>query len=138
MTTRNLSKSLVSALALTLLAGGAMAQSRTAIPATWANEQEPVFVSTVSRAQVLAEAQAARESGAVNPFDSLAYLSPAVAPSTAVASVRDGVGALTRQQVRAETDAARRSGEINPFDSLAYINRQEFSSHVAHPVVAQK
>jgi len=122
----------VAAIAFSFVASAASAGQE--IPATWANEQVQPFVSTVTRAQVLAELQAARQTGEVNAFDTLAYHQPKSAEqgSTAVAQVREGAGnvaaatgtrtegALTRAQVRAELDAARRSGELNPFDTLAY------------------
>lgn len=131
----------IAAAALSLSGLAAFAQD--AIPPTWANEQTQPFVSTVSRAQVRAELDAARSNGSLNTFDNLAYMhpqGPGVTLAPVLAQVRDGAqrvaaaqagSGLTRAQVRAELEAARRSGELNPFDNLAYM-----SAHPARAVVA--
>jgi hypothetical protein len=139
------------ALAFSFVAGAAHAQD--AIPATWANEQVKPFVSTVSRAQVLAELQAARQSGEVNAFDTLAYhqnKAGVANVSTALAQVREGAanvatttgaktdGGLTRAQVRAELEAARRSGELNPFDNLSDLQPVAHRAVVAPAAVASR
>ena len=147
--TRNL-KTLVSAAALTLIGSAALAQN---VPPTWANEQIKPFVSTVSRAQVLAEVQAARQAGTLNPYDEMAYSQPQThtgSLSTVLAQVRQGAdraaatakatqpeGALTRQEVRAELEAARRSGELNPFDGEAYAYRNTAKFSTAPAALAQ-
>jgi len=147
------SSTLVAALTLSLIGGAAFAQSSRNVPPTWANEQTPTFVSTVTRAQVLAELQAARQSGDLNTFDNLAYMQPKAvgAPASPVlAQVHEGAqrvaatarsqstdGALTREQVRAELDAARNSGELNPFDNLAYRQGDTAARVVAPAALAR-
>ena len=99
------------------------------IPPTWANEAMLAPVSGVSRAEVRADLEAARRSGALNAFDSLADLSPRQDVSQrllwrvrADAQRLSLTPGLTRAEVRAELDAARRSGELNPFDPLADLS----------------
>ena len=132
------------AAALTVVAGASFAQSSRNIPPSWANEQAQPFTSTVTRAQVQAELAAARNSGEINQFDSLAYLSEthqANPVAAIVATVRDGAtkvaatqaGGVTRDQVKAELAAARASGELNPFDNLAYMNRNAGTRAVVAP-----
>ena len=76
-----------------------------------------------------ADLDAARRSGALNAFDSLADLSPRQDVSQrllwrvrADAQRLSLTPGLTRAEVRAELDAARRSGELNPFDPLADLS----------------
>ena len=141
----------VAALAFSFVAGAAHAQD--AIPATWANEPVKPFVSTVTRAQVQAELQAARQNGEVNAFDTLAYhqnKAGVASVSTALAQVREGAanvaaatgakadGALTRAQVRAELDAARRAGELNQFDSLSDVQPFAHRAVAAPAAVASR
>jgi len=143
-------KNVFSLLALSLIAGAAAASDE--LPLTWANEQAKPFVSTVTRAQVVADMQAARQGGELNAFDNLAYMQPkaAGAPlSPVMAELRDGVqrvtiaaklanpeGSRSREEVRAELDAARRSGEMNPFDNLAYMQPQQNRIFVAPAALA--
>ena len=119
---------IVSALALTLIAGTAGAQEAT--PATWANEQTPsATASATTREAVRADIVAARQAGLLNPFDTdVQARAPINGSATALAkapSVAQPVAAakagLTRADVRAELEAARRSGELNAFDNLAYL-----------------
>lgn len=129
---------IASALVLSLIGAAASAQST---PVEWnydaQSQAQPAAVSTLSRAQVRAEVEAALRNHEINSFDSLAYMQPAAQAhpvSAILALVHQGksqvaatttgsptAGSPTRQQVRAELDAARRSGELNPFDSLAYM-----------------
>jgi len=120
------------ALAFSFVAGAAHAQD--AIPATWANEQVKPFVSTVSRAQVLAELQAARQSGEVNALAQVREGAANVATTTGAKTD----GGLTRAQVRAELDAARRSGELNPFDNLSDLQPVAHRAVVAPAAVASR
>lgn len=114
-------------LALLASAGASFAANHSSnIPPTWANEAMRAPVSTVSRAEVLADVQAARRSGALNAFDPLADLGPRADTSQrllwrvrADAQRLSLAPGLTRAEVRAELDAARRSGELNPFDPLS-------------------
>jgi hypothetical protein len=147
--TRNL-KTLVSAAALTLIGTAALAQN---VPPTWANEQIKPFTSTVTRAQVLAEVQAARQAGTLNAYDEMAYSQPKADHGslvTVLAQVRQGAdraaatatasqpeGALSREQVRAELEAARRSGELNPFDSEGYARQASAKVYAAPAALAQ-
>jgi DNA-binding transcriptional regulator YdaS (Cro superfamily) len=143
---------LLAALALSVLAGAASAGDN--LPLTWANEAAKPVTSTVTREQVRAELDAARQNGQINVFDNLAYMQPTQSTQAAhpvLAQVREGAanvaaatqakseGGLTRAQVRAELEAARRSGELNPFDNLAYLQPQQAkAARVAPAAVATK
>lgn len=145
----NRTATLFAAAAITVLSNAAMAQD--AIPATWANEIAKPVTSTVSRAQVRAELEAARQAGQLNPFDGdvHARVNAPVSLPTMLARTQQGVervaamghsasaNGLTREQVRAETIAARKSGEINTFDNLAYLNAPTKRIQVAPATLAQ-
>lgn len=96
------------AAALTVAAGASFAQSAT---------------TPVTREQVRAELEAARRSGALNPFDSEAALQTRMTTQA------------SREQVRNEVVTARRAGEVNPFDSEAALQAKAPSAPMS-PVVA--
>jgi DNA-binding transcriptional regulator YdaS (Cro superfamily) len=146
----NRTATLFAAAAITVLSNAALAQD--AIPATWANEVAKPVTSTVSRAEVRAEMEAARQAGLLNPFDSdlnVRVNAPFSAP-TLLARTQQGAdrvaalsrnaaatSELSREQVRAEVIAAHKSGEINTFDNLAYLSAPAKSVRVAPAALAQ-
>ncbi|TDM05818.1 MAG: hypothetical protein C4K60_14025 [Ideonella sp. MAG2] len=137
------------AAAITVLSHAAMAQD--AIPATWANEVATPVTSTVSRAEVRAALEVARQTGQLNPFDSDVHVrvnAPVQAP-TMLARTQQGAervaalarqpagSGLTREQVRAEFLAARQAGQINSFDNLADLNAPVKAIRTAPATLAQ-
>lgn len=145
----NRTTTLFAATAIAVLSNAAMAQD--AIPATWANEVAKPVTSTVSRAEVRADMEAARQSGQLNPFDSdvHARVNATVQAPTMLARTQQGAervaalgrqasaSGLSREQVRAEFMAARKAGEINTFDNLADLNTSTKSIRVAPRALAQ-
>lgn len=145
----NRTATLIAAAAIAVLSNAALAQD--AIPATWANEVAKPVTSTVSRAEVRADMEAARQSGQLNPFDSdvHARVNATVQMPTMLARTQQGAervatlsrpstaSGLSREQVRAEFVAARKAGEINTFDNLADLNTSAKSIRVAPAALAQ-
>lgn len=145
----NRTATLIAAAALTFLGTTAMAQD--AIPATWANEVAKPVTSTVSRAEVRAGIEAARQAGELNPFDSdvQTRVYAPIGSTTLLARTQQGAervaqlaknhnaSGLSREQMRADVIAARKAGELNTFDNLAYLNAPVKSIQVAPASLAQ-